>query len=202
MSSVRRRNPKGSGEQLRAELVAAAARLVDTLGDGSKVTLRGVAGAVGVAPTAVYLHFADRDELMIAVLEDRFDAFTRQIDDAGAGIGDPLEALRRRGVAYIHFAMAQPGAYRMMFSHVGVELDREDLFKRSIAAGMPSYDSLVRAVTACVDAGALRGDPKGLANVGWGVVHGYADLAAVGVPFLQPPEEYLGAFLGAMDQRR
>src|SRR4051794_29619277 len=86
----RPRSPRGGGAGLRDELVQAAAALLDRTGDPDRVTIRGVAAEVGVAPTAIYLHFADRDELMVTVVEERFAEFRRAIDDADPG-GDPLD---------------------------------------------------------------------------------------------------------------
>jgi len=194
----RRRNPKGSGEQLRHDLVAAAIRLIDDTGDASQVSLRAVAAAVGVAPTAVYLHFTDRDDLMVAVLEDRFHAFHEAIESAGDPTLAPREALEQRGLAYIRFALAQPGAYRMMFSHVGVSLERPDLFARYVAAANPSYESLVAMVQQCIDVGVMTGEAAVMANVIWSVVHGYSDLVNVGVPFMQPPEQLLRGLIGSL----
>ena len=94
----RERSPRGRGAVLRDELVQAAAALLDRTGDPDGVTIRGVAAEVGVAPTAIYLHFADRDELMVTVVEERFAEFHRTIDEADPG-GDPLEALVARGEA-------------------------------------------------------------------------------------------------------
>ena len=61
---ARARNPRGTGEKLRAELLDAADALLVESGDPAKVTVRGVAATVGVAPNAVYLHFADREALL------------------------------------------------------------------------------------------------------------------------------------------
>src|SRR5688572_12677515 len=77
----RPRSPRGRGAVLRDELVRAATALLDRAGDPDAVTIRGVAAEVGVAPTAIYLHFADRDELMVTVVEERFAEFHRTIEE-------------------------------------------------------------------------------------------------------------------------
>ncbi|ELS51130.1 TetR/AcrR family transcriptional regulator [Streptomyces viridochromogenes] len=53
------RNRWGQGDRLRDEVLAAAGRLLGELGGVEGLTLRGVAGAVGVAPSSIYAHFAD-----------------------------------------------------------------------------------------------------------------------------------------------
>src|SRR5262245_26624248 len=96
----RPRSPRGRGAVLPDELVQAATTLLDRAGDPDAVTMRGVAAEVGVAPTAIYLHFADRDELMVTLVEERFAEFHRTIEAADPG-GDPLDALVARGEAYV-----------------------------------------------------------------------------------------------------
>ena len=169
----RQRSPRGRGAVLRDELVQAAAALLDRTGDPEGVTIRGVAAEVGVAPTAVYLHFADRDELMVTVVEERFAEFDRTIDAADPG-GDPVDALVARGEAYVRFALSHPGHYRALF---GFRTERPDLAARCQAAGAPAFQSLIDAVQRALDAGRVQGsDPYPIAIAIWSTVHGYADL--------------------------
>jgi AcrR family transcriptional regulator len=198
VSPARRpRSPRGEGAVLRDELVQAAAALLDRTGDPDKVTIRGVAAEVGVAPTALYLHFADRDELMVAVVEERFAAFGRSIDDADPG-GDPIQALIARGEAYVRFALAHPGHYRALFGGLGLSVERPDLAARCQAAGAPSFQALIDAVQRCLDAGRLRGsDPYPIAVALWSTVHGYADLSRTCAPMLPDVRVVLGSLVAA-----
>jgi AcrR family transcriptional regulator len=182
----RPRSPRGEGGILRDELVAAATALLDRTGDPDRVTIRGVAAEVGVAPTALYLHFADRDELMVAVVEGRFAEFGRTIDAADPG-GDPLDALVARGVAYVEFALAHPGHYRALFGGFSLSEERPDLAARCQAAGAPAFQALIDAVQRCLDAGRLHGrDPYPIAVALWSMTHGYADLARSGCQPMLP----------------
>jgi AcrR family transcriptional regulator len=170
----RPRSRRGEGAGLRSELVRAATSLLDRAGDPDAVTIRRVAAEVGVAPTAIYLHFADRDELMVTVVEERFAEFHRTIDAADPG-GDPLDALVARGEAYVRFALSHPGHYRALF---GFRTERPDLAARCQAAGAPAFQSLIDAVQRGLDAGRLHGpDPYPIAIAIWSTVHGYADLS-------------------------
>src|SRR5687767_4094202 len=116
LARARAKNPRGTGEKLRAELLAAANAVLDDTGEPSSATVRGIAAAVGVAPKAVYLHFADRDELLAAILVDRFTAFGDRLRAAVAAAGDDALACLRAGHrAYIDFATEHPGHYRLLF---------------------------------------------------------------------------------------
>jgi AcrR family transcriptional regulator len=196
----RARSPRGQGDALRDELIAAAAALLDETGDPDAVTVRRVASAVGVAPTALYLHFADRAELMVAVIEERFAEFARTIDAADPG-GDPLEGLLLRGEAYVTFALEHPGHYRaLFFTGYRAAAERPDLVARCQAAGAPAFLALVEAVKRCQDADRLHGDDPMPVAVGlWSLVHGYADLARGGRrwPFVTDIGTTLRSFVGA-----
>ena len=64
---VRRRSPRGSGDRLAGEIVDAAIELLIDAGDDSAVSIRSIAARVGVTPPSIYLHFADKQELLDAV---------------------------------------------------------------------------------------------------------------------------------------
>ena len=86
----RQRNPRGGGERLRSEIIEAATRLLSTLGEDEPFSLRAVAKEASIAPPSVYLHFADKTALMLAVLIQLFDQLAASRDQAendAAGAG-------------------------------------------------------------------------------------------------------------------
>ena len=176
---ARSRNPRGSGERLRTELIEAANAILDRTGDPADVTVRGVAAAVGVAPTAVYLHFPDRDTLLTEVVVDRFAAFRAAIDASVEGVDDALERLRRGHAAYVTFALEHPGHYRMLFGDTGVDPGRADLRARRLEVSLPAFEILVDCCRRCIDAGVFAPvDPYALANSMWAFEHGWVVLRA------------------------
>jgi len=112
--SQRRRNPRGQGDRLRADIIDAASRL---LADPAAppLTLRGVARAAGVAATSVYLHFDDTDALILAVADRHFDEMIKAQQAARDGAGHPRDAVRAMALAYCEFGLANPGLYQVMF---------------------------------------------------------------------------------------
>ncbi|HVM39923.1 MAG TPA: TetR/AcrR family transcriptional regulator, partial [Acidimicrobiia bacterium] len=95
----------GEGERLREQILDAATGLLVRSGDERTVSVRSVAKEVGCTPAALYLHFADRDEMIFAVCERQFARLARRIDAAMEGLDDPLDALRAIGRAYIAFGL-------------------------------------------------------------------------------------------------
>ena len=127
-SPRRARARRGEGPRLREEILAAATRLLAETGDEEAVSIRAVAEAVGVTPPSIYLHFADKTELIFAVCEEQFRQLDAEMAAAAAGVADPLEALRRRGQAYVRFGLRNAEAYRVLFmfkDHVPEGVDHE-----------------------------------------------------------------------------
>ena len=111
----RARARRGEGEQLREEILDAAARLLVETGDEDAVSIRAIAEAVGVTPPSIYLHFADKTELIFAVCERYLDGLDRMSEEAALASEDPLDSLLLRGRGYIRFGLENPEPYRVIF---------------------------------------------------------------------------------------
>ena len=111
----RRRNPRGQGDRLRADIIHAASGL---LADPAAppLTLRGVARAAGVAATSVYLHFPDTAALVLAVAEEHFGELADAQQAARDAAATPRAAVRAMALAYCEFGLANPGLYQVMFT--------------------------------------------------------------------------------------
>ncbi|MFE9413683.1 TetR/AcrR family transcriptional regulator [Streptomyces sp. NPDC006704] len=115
-SAPRRRNPRGQGQVLKAQLVDAAAKLLATLDQPETLTLRQVAREVGVAPASIYSHFTDLSALIQHVLRQRYQELAQLMDDAARAAGPtPLADLTARCAAYVRWGVNQPGHYRTLF---------------------------------------------------------------------------------------
>ncbi len=137
--------------------------------------MRAIADAVGVTPPSIYLHFADKDALIYAVCEMQFAKLDRVIEDAVAGVDDPVETLRRRGRAYIEFGVEHPEHYRILLMGKA-DITRED-FEAGNVPGISSFLALVANVQACIDSGAFAPrDPMLVAFGLWSTVHGITSL--------------------------
>ena len=100
---------------LRAALVAAG--LTEIARSGPETfSLREVARRAGVSPTAVYRHFADKDELLTAIAAECDERITQALTAAiaAAPSADPLERFRATGIAYVQFAIANPEHFRAL----------------------------------------------------------------------------------------
>ncbi|HYY78404.1 MAG TPA: TetR/AcrR family transcriptional regulator [Actinomycetes bacterium] len=185
-SPRRHRARRGEGPLLREEILAAATRLLLETGDEDAVSIRAIADAVGVTPPSIYLHFPDKGALIWAVCEEQFRKLDDEMAAAAARASDPLDALRRRGHAYVRFGLENAEAYRVLFMHhqhdVPEGVDPEELGKSA------TFQHLVEAVEACLRDGIIRpGDPLQISIGLWALVHGLTSLL-ISLPAFPWPE--------------
>lgn len=145
--TTRSRNRRGQGELLRREIIDAALRMLNELGDDEALSLRAVAREVGIAATSVYIHFADRDELVFAALEQCTADLLRDLEEAETSAGDdPVRRLRARLLFLGAWTRDNAGLYKVL--HESTLNRRMHLvFKEELAVRAKA------AVQACMDAG-------------------------------------------------
>ena len=178
---TRSRNRRGDGAALRADLIAAADALLDELGDPEGLTVRGVTAAVGVAPNAFYLHFADRSALLTELAIIRFGECTDQVRRAVDGVEDPLERLLVGHEEYCRLALERPGHYRLLFRN-GVRPDDPDSLDRLVRAGLGYFQLCLDGCAGCLDAGVLHAESSvALASAVWALQHGWCELMLTGM---------------------
>jgi AcrR family transcriptional regulator len=174
----RRRAARGSGEQLRGEIIAAAKRLLAQAASSEAMSIRAVADAVGVTPPSIYLHFADKDALLEAVVSDVFAELDASMLAAGAEAGTPLERLCAYGLAYVRFAIDHPEHYRIATMDPCPRPDLDTVLADS------AFSHLRDTVTECMAAGIFApDDPLPVAMAMWSAAHGVAALM-IAKPFL------------------
>ncbi|KPI08902.1 regulatory protein TetR [Actinobacteria bacterium OK074] len=176
---IRRRNPRGQGERLRQEILAAVGRLLDQkLGDEDlPVSLREVAREVGIAAQSMYLHFADKEQLARAVAEDgygRIVAAMRSADEAAAAArADAAGRLRAQSDAFCDFARANRGVIRLMFGHDTSRFGAPADADRGVHPARVLWEQWLAAVTACEDDGPSWPDgPRDTAMHLWAALFG------------------------------
>jgi AcrR family transcriptional regulator len=133
-----------------------------------------VADAVGVTPPSIYLHFADKTELLWEVCDDQFRKLDEQLEAATAGVEDPVEAIKRCGKAYVEFGLSNAEGYRILFMGRGHQVPGVvDPSEEKPA----SFAHVVEAVQRGIDAGRFRdGSAEVLALGLWAAAHGITSL--------------------------
>ncbi|MES9539552.1 WHG domain-containing protein [Actinomadura sp. NPDC000600] len=145
-ASARGRNRRGQGERLRRDIVDATLRMLDELGDDEALSLRAVARTVGIAATSVYIHFADRDALVYAALEQCTRDLLKDLEQAESAVDDPAARLRARLLFLGTWVHDHGGLYKVL--HESTLNQRMRLaFKEELA------ERATAAVQRCIDAG-------------------------------------------------
>lgn len=157
---------------LRAQLIAAVRELVETHGpDGFSVAE--AARRAGVSSAAPYKHFKDRPEILRGVVSEAMDRL-RAAMEAGAASHPhgSLQAVAAVGQAYVDFAKAEPGVFRLVFGLTEGHESAPDL----LAKGACCFGVVVQAVAACLGLPPTDADVQRRAYMLWSFVHGHSFL--------------------------
>jgi AcrR family transcriptional regulator len=153
---------------LKRALTEAALGLVKEKGPKG-FTLREVARRAGVSAAAPYRHFSDKAELLAAAATLGFDQLHETLGDAAAETDDLIQQVLGMGRAYVHWAVAHPDYYQVMF---GSELDKGDK-PELLTAGLRAFNDLLDAIVRCQGAKLLpAGNPREVAGPTWSLLHG------------------------------
>ncbi len=172
----RSRSRRGQGEQLRDEILAAAERILIETNDQAALSIRAIAAAVGVTPPSIYLHFADRNDLVFAVCERHLAHLEQAMAAAVDGIEDPWERIGRRGYAYLKWGLNNPEHYRIVMMSRPDQTPERLLDERlaDTAGLIPTAEDVGAAVAAGEIA--VAGDPKETVKLFWMMIHGMVSL--------------------------
>jgi len=157
----------------REALIDAAASLLDE-GGPAAVTLREVARLAGVSHNAPYKHFADKEDLLAAVVARDLTRQAEQLRRRVRGL-PAIDAVRASLHGQIRHALRRPHLFRVTY---GPWTTRSPELTHAATAGRAAF---VELVAAAQREGALpAGDPERLASLLQSVVHGAVHLALAG----------------------
>lgn len=168
-------------EGLRERVLRASQELIESEGL-TALSMREVARRAGVSHQAPYNHFADREAILAALVEDGFDrlrARLRAILDEPKARARGLHVLMAAlGQAYVEFACAYPAHFRVMFRPELVDLERCHAARE---AGDRAFACLTETVGEAQREGFLAKAPsEAVVALIWSVTHGLACLTLDG----------------------
>ena len=168
--AARTRKPRGQGASRRGEILDAAKRLFTEEGF-AHATMRRIAAEVGVSPTALYLHFADKEAILKAIAEDFFSELLVRLREAHSDEPNPLLRLRAGLRSYVDFGLERADEYRLTFQTREVRNLKDPCGKADTAD--LSFEVLVTSVSDLMQAGIFRaGNPVLIAETIWVSMHG------------------------------
>jgi AcrR family transcriptional regulator len=169
------RKPKGGGHERRGEILAAAARIFNSDGyDGA--TIRRIADEVGLSSTALYMHFRDKDEILVEICQGAMEQLLTLAADIASQNKPAVQRARDMVEAYINFGLDNPSTYRLVFCSHGRHLSPESQTPVEML-GDRCFRKLHGVVEEIAQQGRLKGPCASVAaQVLWSAGHGLVSL--------------------------
>ena len=170
---------KARQKQLLRQEILDAARDILVKDGYDRLSMRRVAEKIDYSPTAIYLHFHDKQDLVFNLCEETFSRLVRELE-ALKGEKDPVARLKLGLRRYVEFGLKNPQHYLATF--VVPHERRAD--PKSIgepqhekALGMRALGILRASVEACVSAKKFRRlDIEAASRALWSAIHGVTSL--------------------------
>ena len=166
-------------------------RLIGRIGNVEAVSLRAVAREAGIDPMSVYRHFADKEELVWAVLDTEFAELARVLDATAGRFTDSHDRLRARCLGYVDFGLERRGEFLVLFGTEGRPQPPDG--DPELLPGWPVFAALLDDVERCLahspTAPTTEAGPK--ATLLWAALHGLTVLRLSKRGFPWPPVEAL-----------
>lgn len=182
------------GERTSGEILAAAQELLLESGI-EQLSLRAVARRAGLAPSAVYNHFEDKDSIVLALALQSVRSLASSLEQVPEG--PAIERLRSLGRAYCSFATERPQEYRVIFDCL---VNPPHMWEQYAIVADP-FSRIVETCTQGLGEGTLVDrhsvGPSGMAFALWTLVDGYAHLRAKHLSAVEGPFETM--LEGALD---
>jgi AcrR family transcriptional regulator len=167
---------------LRQQILDAARELLVREGY-DKLSMRRVAERIDYSPTAIYLHFKDKQELVSSLCDETFGRLVHELETLPEEFPDPLVRLRKGMERYIAFGLKHPDHYLPTFvlplpGHLDPQRKEEVASPQS--NGMRALACLRECIADGVKTRKLRKvDPDVAARVAWSAIHGITSLLIV-----------------------
>jgi AcrR family transcriptional regulator len=185
---------------LRSALIAEGVRLARA-GGPAAVTIRDLARATGVSPSAAYRHFPDVDHILAEISRTaRQELATAMIDACRAvpGTGDAardaLSEFAAMGEAYIRYGIAESNMFDTAFVPCEAQPDEPE--------SPSAWEVLCRALDDLVEVGLLSAERRVDAPlIAWATVHGMASiLSRRAIPDTSSDEQATWAAVSAVQR--
>lgn len=197
----------------RAQILAVARDLFVTEGF-ERASMRRIADAAGITPTAIYDHFTDKDALLSAIAAEFFDGLSAAMSVEQKAWADPLRALAQVMENYVHYGLAHPNEYRLVFmnsltrfvpslGHRGMPKapgEPTEICIKEPGKGQHSFQLLQSGIERLAAAGVLRNDdPEGFADSVWAMGHGLVSLVLTkGESNFTPVDRWITTSIGIL----
>ncbi len=81
----------------------------------SKMSMRKIANKADVTATSIYLHFKNKDDLLLALIEESIANLNKVLRNALDETASPIEQLESLADAYVGYALENPQEYEIIY---------------------------------------------------------------------------------------
>lgn len=169
-------------QQLRQQILDAARDILVKQGCEA-LSMRKVAERIEYSPTAIYLHFKDKQSLIVELCEETFARLVKEMESLPREHKDPLVCLRAALERYIRFGLKNPQHYLATFvipNEIAHDQAMRDRLQAPESNGMRALGLLRQIVADCVRLKKLRQVDVDVATRAlWASAHGITSLLIV-----------------------
>lgn len=144
------------------------------------ISMREIAGEIGVSPMMPYKYFPTKDHLLQELRSRSFAQLEAAMLAASAATAPPRERLEQMILAYLRFGLEDQKAYRLMFDYWIYESPSRMLedFGDAIRRQAGAWNRLLEGVEAYFAEIGSGGDSMTAAHLIWSALHGLVSLEA------------------------
>ncbi len=167
--SVKRKNYHVGN--LEPQLIDQAKKMLEEVGP-DKLSIRAISEQVGVSATAVYHHFANKDELLSHLAAQGFAQLESVLGQCQQGIDkkNKMQVISRQ---YMLFAFEHPAMYQLMF---GSQLAHSEMNPTLSTARKNAYAVVEQCVADVLEKDIQSKEVRSAALAAWSFAHGLASL--------------------------
>ncbi|MFZ1677642.1 MAG: TetR/AcrR family transcriptional regulator [Saprospiraceae bacterium] len=159
------------------DLILSAAREIFLSEGYENTSIRKIASKIEYSPGTIYLHYKDKNELLLALHDKAFECKMKYLFIDVQDISDPLERLKATGRSYLQFGIDNPQDYELMFV-LNCTMDALAIKEEFWSDGAMAINMLKENIKACIDAGYFRKELNldETSLLLWSQVHGITSL--------------------------
>ena len=156
---------------LESQLIDQAKKMLEEVGP-DKLSIRAIAEQLGVSATAVYHHFANKDELISHLAAEGFNQLEKVLVQCQVNVENQnkMQILSR---TYMLFAFDHPAMYQLMF---GSQLAHSEMNGKLLKARKQAYAVVEQCVADVLGQDIQSKEVKSAALAAWSFAHGLASL--------------------------
>jgi AcrR family transcriptional regulator len=159
---------------LREDILEVSRTLLVKDGFG-KMSMRKIAKRAGVSATSIYLHFQNKDELLLALIESSIAKLAEALNENLADSDDSITKLEKMAQSFVTFALENTQEYEIIYMVRPEEMPKFP--KEKFQQIRKIYELLAGILSEGVSKGSLKvEDPLMSAYTLWAQLHGVASV--------------------------